>query len=102
MARACRVDYPEKQMEHEEEPRINREENRARTGAASTGADQTVDVASEPVPSQNVAGAPVDAQSVRASIPTKANEPPPLNKWQTFWRGVLHVDTAKMEPWIAL
>jgi uncharacterized membrane protein YccC len=26
---------------------------------------------------------------------------PPLNKWQTFWTGVLHIDTAKIEPWIA-
>jgi uncharacterized membrane protein YccC len=26
---------------------------------------------------------------------------PPLNKWQTFWSGVLHIDTAKIEPWIA-
>ncbi len=102
MARACRVDYPEKQMEHEEELRTNREENRARTGAASTGADQTVDVVSEPAPSQNVPDAPVDAQSVPASSPTKPQAPPALNKFQTFWRGVLHVDTAKMEPWIAL
>ena len=26
---------------------------------------------------------------------------PPLNKWQTFWNGVVHIDTAKIEPWIA-
>jgi uncharacterized membrane protein YccC len=102
MARACRVDYPEMQMKHEEEPRTNREENRAHTGAASTGADQTVDVASEPAPSQNVPDAPVYAQSVPASSPTKPQTPPALNKFQTFWRGVQHVDTAKMEPWIAL
>jgi len=102
MARACRVDYPEMQMKHEEEPRTNREENRARTSGASTGADQTVDVASEPAPSQNAPGAPIDAQGLPASSPTKPQAPPALNKFQTFWRGVQHVDTAKMEPWIAL
>jgi len=36
-----------------------------------------------------------------ASRQTTPRETPPLSKWKTFWRGVLHVDTAKMDPWIA-
>src|SRR6266403_1636465 len=61
------------------------------------------------------------APSGAASSPTKPTEAPALNKWQSskwqsnkwqsnkwqsnkwekFWRGVLHVDTAKMDPWTA-
>jgi uncharacterized membrane protein YccC len=101
MTRACRVDYPEKQMEHEEEPRIGRE-LRALDGAASTSTDQDAEVANDRAPSQNAVDARIDVQNVPTSGKTKPKEPPPLNKWQTFWRGVFHVDTAKMEPWIAL
>ena len=56
-----------------------------------------------------------DGQSVAPSTsarrtdesPEPATKPkdgphPPLNKWLVFWRGVLHVDVAKMEPWIGL
>jgi uncharacterized membrane protein YccC len=32
----------------------------------------------------------------------KSQEAPQLNKWQTFWRGVLLVDATKMQPWVAL
>src|SRR5215469_3959713 len=32
----------------------------------------------------------------------KSAAPPPLNKWQAFCRGMLHVDTGKLDPWIAL
>jgi uncharacterized membrane protein YccC len=45
--------------------------------------------------------APQPAGDVR-TLEAKPKETPPLNKWQTFWQGVLHVDTAKMEPWIGL
>ncbi len=34
--------------------------------------------------------------------PAEAQQiPPPPSKWRAFWTGVLHVDHAKMEPWIA-
>jgi uncharacterized membrane protein YccC len=32
----------------------------------------------------------------------KSETPPPINKWQSFWRGVLHIDISKADPWIAL
>ena len=28
--------------------------------------------------------------------------PARIDKWQSFWRGVFHVDTSKLDPWIAL
>jgi len=45
------------------------------------------------------------ARQVAGSASAAKPEPsshPPLNKWQTFWRGVLHIDAAKIDPWIAL
>jgi uncharacterized membrane protein YccC len=107
MTRTCRVDYPEKQMEHEEEPRTDQERNRARTGAASTSMNENMEAGSELAPSENAGDARIDApseaaQSEAAPSQTKPTEPPALNKWQTFWQGVLHVDTGKMDPWIAV
>jgi uncharacterized membrane protein YccC len=46
-------------------------------------------------------GAPVLQDAVH-SRETKVTTTPRPNKWQSFWRGALRVDTAKMEPWIAL
>jgi uncharacterized membrane protein YccC len=46
--------------------------------------------------------APRSAESRSREIKPKDASHPPLNKWQVFWRGVLHVDVAKMEPWIGL
>jgi len=50
---------------------------------------------------QSDAAAPQLAASPSATKPEPPPHPP-LNKWQTFWRGVLHIDTAKIDPWIAL
>jgi len=98
-------------MEHEEDPRTDQERIRARTGSASTSTNENMEAESELVPLQNAADARIDARSVEApsevaqsgaaSGQAKPTEPPALNKWQKFWRGVLHVDTAKMDPWTA-
>jgi uncharacterized membrane protein YccC len=71
----------------------------------------------EPAPQNSDAGPPAihtpGAHTAIASSPNRASSPnaatkpeppahPPLNKWQTFWRGVIHIDTTKVEPWIAL
>src|SRR5580704_10040599 len=98
-------------MEHEEDPRTDQERIRARTGSASTSTNENIEAESELVPLQNAADARIDARSVEppseveqsgaASGQAKPAEPPALNKWQKFWRGVLHVDTAKMDPWTA-
>jgi uncharacterized membrane protein YccC len=100
MTQACRVDYPEMQMERNEEPRNDRGQNDARR--ASTAADEKPAVASEVARSQNAIDARNDAQSITTPRETKPIEAPQLNKWQTFWRGVLHVDKTKMQPWVAL
>jgi uncharacterized membrane protein YccC len=102
MTRTHPVDYPEMQMERDEEPRNYHGQNDRDARGASTAANQNSAVASEVAPSQNAIDARDDAQSVTAPSQTKPIEVPRLNKWQTFWRGVLHVDNTKMEPWIAL
>jgi hypothetical protein len=53
----------------------------------------------QPAP-QDRDAAPQQAESLAPG--SKSTETPRLNKWQTFWRGVVHVDMAKMEPWIGL
>ena len=102
MTQTCRVDYPEMQMERDEEPRNDHGQNDRDARRASTAADKKPVVASEVAPSQNAIDARNDAQSVPAPSETKPIEAPQLNKWQTFWRGVLHVDKTKMQPWVAL
>jgi uncharacterized membrane protein YccC len=60
-------------------------------GAAPQVADSTANTSSANVP------------LAAAHLPeTKIEAPPQLNKWQSFWRGALRVDTAKMQPSIAL
>jgi uncharacterized membrane protein YccC len=98
-------------MEQAEDPRTDQERIRARTGSASTSTNENLEDESELVPLQNAADARIDARSVEApsevaqsgavSGQAKPTEAPALNKWQKFWRGVLHVDTAKMDPWTA-
>jgi uncharacterized membrane protein YccC len=46
--------------------------------------------------------AEVVSQNAAPSLATKIAEAPQLSKWQSFWRGALHVDIAKMQPAIAL
>src|ERR1700689_4987644 len=89
-------------MERDQEPRNDHGQNDRDARRASTAADQKPAIASEVAPSQNAIDARNDAQSVTAPSETKPIEAPQLNKWQTFWRGVLHVDKTKMQPWIAL
>jgi uncharacterized membrane protein YccC len=98
-------------MGHDDEPRTDQEQNGARTGAASTGTNEDMLAGSDPAPSQTADDARINgpsratrseaAPSGAASSPTKPTEAAALNKWQKFWRGVLHVDTAKMDPWTA-
>lgn len=102
MTQTCRVDYPEMQMERDQEPRDYHGQNDRDARGASTAADQKLAVASEVAPSQNAIDAGNDALSVTAPSEAKPIEAPQLNKWQTFWRGVLHVDKTKMQPWVAL
>jgi len=63
--------------------------------AAAIGADGTVQIATS---DRGALPHGSDARTREA----KSGEAPRLNKWQTFWQGVIHVDAAKMEPWIAL
>jgi len=51
---------------------------------------------------QSYTAGPQQTVSAAATKPEPPPTHPPLNKWQTFWRGVLHIDTAKIDPWIAL
>jgi uncharacterized membrane protein YccC len=50
------------------------------------------------------AAAPVprDHPKETAAPEGKSETSPPINKWQSFWRGVLHIDISKVDPWIAL
>src|SRR6202040_2713454 len=81
---------------------------------SDAGSSQTADDARIDGPSR--ATRSEAAPSAAASSPTKPTEAPALNKWQSnkwqsnkwqsnkwekFWRGVLHVDTTKMDPWTA-
>ena len=96
-------------MEHEEEPRTDQEQNGARAGAApgaNEDAEARNDLASQdPVDARiHTPDEPAPGEAVQdqpSSDQTKSTDPPDLNKWQTFQRGVLHVDTAKMDPWTA-
>jgi uncharacterized membrane protein YccC len=50
----------------------------------------------------DTSGTAVPSNDVGPSAANPKQAPhPPLNKWQSFWRGILQVDAAKMEPWIA-
>jgi uncharacterized membrane protein YccC len=82
----------------EGDEKLGTEQRRERPMAASVGSGRegnqrdALTVQREPV-------APVGGTSTQDAKP---QEPPKLDKWQTFWRGVVHVDIAKMEPWIGL
>jgi uncharacterized membrane protein YccC len=106
MTRTCRVDYPEKQMGHEGEPRTDQQQKRATTGADATSTNPNMEAGNELASLQNAVDARINARGEAAqneapSGQTKPAERMALNKWQTFWRGVLHVDTGKMDPWTA-
>jgi uncharacterized membrane protein YccC len=96
------LDYPEMQMASEQDAPMNQPQTGSGSSAALTSADPNRAGAGDPA-SERPATAPLgDAQGGASANLQKPKNTPPLNKWQTFWRGVLHVDTAKMEPWIAL
>jgi uncharacterized membrane protein YccC len=88
-------------MEREEEPRTKQRQNGGDL-SASTSTDPNQALALDLAPAQGTADARSDAQNTASPSQTKPTETPPLNKWQAFWRGVLHMDTAKIDPWIAL
>ena len=89
-----RVDYSSGAMEGDE--KLHTEERPDRGGASSIagGPDGDAQLAA----ADRGASPPVGIRAGEA----KSQGTPQLNKWQAFWRGVLHVDTAKMEPWIGL
>src|ERR1035438_9027922 len=96
------LDYPEMQMASEQDAPMNQPQTGSGSSARLTSADPNRAGAGDPA-SERPATAPLgDAQGGASANLQKPKNTPPLNKWQTFWRGVLHVDTAKMEPWIAL
>jgi uncharacterized membrane protein YccC len=88
-------------MDHEENPPTDESQNGPDATTALTGEtpgrllapDRTGDLIDAPVPVQSVAAA-VDRNQPKQVLPP--------TKWQVFWSGVLHVDTAKMDAWIAL
>ena len=90
-------------MEREEEPRTQQTQELTGAGAVLTrpGRERTVvaEAGAEAGTSQDARVLEEDAANAKS---TKADVTPALNKWETFWRGVLHVDAAKIEPWIAL
>jgi uncharacterized membrane protein YccC len=57
-------------------------------------------LAQDPKSAQPSAGESRIQQSVPAAQ-AKPQDAPPSSKWKIFWLGVLHFDTAKMDPWIA-
>src|SRR5262249_47261933 len=73
--------------------------NKLHTEAAPTPGG----VSPEAQPAQTMPNVPVPSRLNGEVQPqkTKDNAPAPLNKWQSFWAGVLHIDTTKIEPWIA-
>jgi uncharacterized membrane protein YccC len=90
-AESHRLDYPEGAMDPHEQlhAAANREPGDAAVATPEPRGDAPHAAA---VVSQNAAPPPK----------TKIQATPQLNKWQSFWRGVLHIDVAKMQPAIAL
>jgi uncharacterized membrane protein YccC len=88
----CRVDYSNHLMESDEELRTETDP----PGTASEArASETAQQRSEPAGKTNRHSAPLESKPKELSHA-------PLNKWQSFWGGVLHIDVAKIDPWIAL
>lgn len=89
-------------MASEQDPPTNRPQSGGGSSAALTSADLNRAGAGDPASEQDAAALLADVQGAAPANLRKPKDTPPLDKWQTFWRGVLHVDIAKMEPWIAL
>ncbi len=86
-------------MPSEDKPRTQQTQYVTVAGAVLTSPDRERTVVAEAGISQDTRVIEGNAANAKS---TKADVAPGLNKWETFWRGVLHVDAAKMEPWIAL
>jgi uncharacterized membrane protein YccC len=93
-----RLDYPERAMEDREPDAEERHDSKNPGAIASRAQNNTMDVADHRAAAQGAGG----ERGGTRPREKKSEETPQLNKWQSFWRGVLRVDTAKMEPWIAL
>jgi uncharacterized membrane protein YccC len=88
-------------MEGDEKLRMEKRPLRANEVLAGRGATREARVPPNGGPATPESpSAPDDGRSMDAK--SKASAHPPLKKWQVFWRGVLHVDASKMEPWLAL
>jgi uncharacterized membrane protein YccC len=90
---AERLDYAGTRMERENDPRSPLEKYTSGEILTKPDADAPVGGGSSP-----------EDRDVRSEDPltAKRQDTQPPSKWQVFGRGVLHIDTAKMEPWIAL
>ena len=64
--------------------------------------DEQLHAAANREPGDAPRAAEVVSQNTAPSPKTKIQALPQLNKWQSFWRGTLHIDVAKMQPAIAL
>src|SRR4029077_725114 len=89
-----RVDYPIQVMEGDE---LRTEAAAASDSAAGDTANRISAASNVAEVSRTAAIGPTEPCAEKSKDATH----PPLNKWQTFWTGVLHIDTAKIEPWIA-
>jgi uncharacterized membrane protein YccC len=85
-------------MEDREPDAEERHDSKNPGAIASRAQNNTMDVADHRAAAQDAGG----ERGGTRPREKKSEETPQLNKWQSFWRGVLRVDTAKMEPWIAL
>ncbi len=101
MTPACHVDYAETWMPREDAPRSQPPRNRSEAAAVVTNPEQEHVLAHD-------RDAPADAGDAQSADrdavtnQTKSEGSSVLSKWQVFWQGILHVDTAKMDRWIAL
>jgi uncharacterized membrane protein YccC len=95
----------------EREGKLRAQESRDQGDAGSTAsgphgnAQAPADSSSNAPRADDSGGAAPDTRILRDaahSRDAKIEKTPQLRKWQTFWRGALHVDIAKMQPWIAL
>jgi uncharacterized membrane protein YccC len=86
-------------MEQEEKPHAEEIPEQGDTNIVASDRDSKIQHGIE---ARSAAPPALDQPPSAPAGNAKPETTPPLNKWQSFWRGVLHVDTAKMQPWIAL
>jgi uncharacterized membrane protein YccC len=94
------VDYANQAMDGDKD--LHRKEGRHPADADSATAGQP-DVNGQLGGQDRTIPPHADGTRVREVKSVEASQlHPQLNKWQTFWQGIVHIDTAKMEPWIGL